>query len=85
MKYLYTYPQGAFPYDDLVRTNRNRRRDEVEYELLDTGLFKEKPVLRRVCCEYAKSGPEEIFIEITVHNRGAEAATLHVLADDLVS
>ena len=39
MKYLYKYPQAAFPYDDLVKTNRGRSRDEMEYELLDTGVF----------------------------------------------
>ena len=39
MKYLYKYPQAAFPYDDLVKTNRGRSRKEFEYELLDTGIF----------------------------------------------
>ena len=48
MKYLYKYPQAAFPYDDLIRTNGQRDRTEMEYELLDTGVFDERPLLRRV-------------------------------------
>ena len=47
MKYLYKYPQAAFPYDDLVATNRGRTRQDFEYELLDTGVFDERPLLRR--------------------------------------
>ena len=52
MKYLYKYPQAAFPYADLVETNRRRRREELEYELLDTGVFDDDryfDVVRRVC------------------------------------
>ncbi len=78
MKYLYKYPQAAFPYDDLVRTNRNRSRDELEYELLDTGVFNEDRYFD-VFVEYAKGAPEDILIRITAHNRGPEAATLHLL------
>ena len=39
MKYLYKYPQAAYPYNNLVETNRRRGRQEFEYELLDTGVF----------------------------------------------
>ncbi len=48
MKYLYKYPQAAYPYADLVETNRRRTRDEMEYELLDTGVFDGGPLLRRL-------------------------------------
>jgi hypothetical protein len=78
MKYLYKYPQAAFPYDDLVATNRRRSRLEFEYELLDTGVFNDDRYFD-VFVEYAKASPEDILIQITVCNRGPEAAALHVL------
>ena len=78
MKYLYKYPQAAFPYADLVETSRRRGRNEFEYELLDTGVFDEDRYFD-VFVEYAKESPEDILIQITVHNRGPEPAELHVL------
>src|SRR5215468_84406 len=78
MKYLYKYPQSAFPYGDLVETNRRRSRDEFEYELLDTGIFDSDRYFD-VFVEYAKADPEDILIRITVHNRGPENAELHLL------
>ena len=78
MKYLYKYPQRAFPYRDLVETNRRRSREEFEYELLDTGAFDEDRYFD-VFVEYAKAGPEDVLVRITVHNRGPEAARLRVL------
>jgi hypothetical protein len=78
MKYLYKYPQRAYPYDELVRTNRGRSRNEFEYELLDTGIFNDDRYFD-VFVEYAKEGPEDVLIKITVSNRGPEAAWLHVL------
>jgi hypothetical protein len=78
MKYLYKYPQEAFPYDDLVKTNRARSRREPEYELLDTGIFNDDRYFD-VFVEYAKAAPEDILIRITVCNRGPEAAALQVL------
>ena len=78
MKYLYKYPQRAFPYDDLVRTNRQRTRNELEYELIDTGIFEDDHYFD-VFVEYAKESPENILIRVTVFNRGPEPATLHVL------
>ena len=78
MKYLYKYPQAAYPYADLVETNRRRSKDEMEYELLDTGVFKEDRYFD-VFVEYAKDGPEEILVRITAANRGPEAAELHLL------
>ena len=78
MKYLYKYPQREFPYRDLVETNRRRSREEFEYELLDTGVFDEDRYFD-VFVEYAKEGPEDVLVRITVHNRGPEAARLRVL------
>src|SRR5438876_2006477 len=78
MKYLYKYRQAAYPYGDLVETNRRRGKQEVEYELLDTGVF-DRDRYFDVFVEYAKASPEDILIQITVENRGPEAATLHVL------
>ena len=78
MKYLYKYPQAAFPYADLVETSRRRARDEFEYELLDTGVFNENRYFD-VFVEYAKKSPEDLLIQITVCNRGPERAELHLL------
>lgn len=78
MKYLYKYPQKAFPYDDLVATNRNRSRKELEYELIDTGIFNDDKYFD-VFVEYAKHSPDDILIKITVCNRGPQPAQLHVL------
>ena len=78
MKYLYKYPQAAFPYDDLVRTNKLRSRCQMEYELLDTGIFEGNRYFD-VFVEYVKNTPEDVLIQISVCNRGPDAATLHVL------
>ena len=78
MKFLYKYPQAAYPYADLVETNRRRSRNEFEYELLDTGVFNDDRYFD-VFVEYAKASPEDILIRITACNRGAEEAELHVL------
>ena len=78
MKYLYKYPQGAYPYSDLVNTSRARSRTEMEYELLDTGIFNDDRYWD-VFVEYAKLAAEDVLIQITVCNRGPEAASLHVL------
>jgi hypothetical protein len=78
MKYLYKYPQAAYPYEDLVRTNALRSREEMEYELLDTGVFDEDRYFD-VFVEYAKAGPEDILVRITAFNRGPDAAELHLL------
>jgi len=78
MKYLYKYPQAAYPYDQLVGTNRRRNRYELEYELLDTGVFANDRYFD-VFVEYAKAAPEDILVRLTVANRGPEPAVLHVL------
>ena len=78
MKALYKYPQAAFPYDRLVDENRRRGKDQPEFELLDTGVFDDDRYFD-VVAEYAKASPEDILIRVTIHNRGPEAATLHLL------
>ena len=78
MKYLFKYPQAAYPYRDLVETNRRRTRQELEYELMDTGVFDDGRYFD-VYVEYAKNTPEDLLIRITVHNRGSAAASLHLL------
>src|SRR5713226_6125346 len=78
MKYLYKYPQVAYPYADLVETNRRRTKNDMEYELLDTGVFNEDRYFD-VFVEYAKDGPEDILVRITAANRGPEPAELHLL------
>jgi hypothetical protein len=78
MKYLYKYPQREFPYRDLLDTNKGRSREAFEYELLDTGIFGDDRYFD-VFVEYAKEGPEDVLIRVTVHNRGPEAARLQLL------
>ncbi len=78
MKYLYKYPQAEYPYNNLIQTNRRRNRGDMEYELLDTGVFKGDRYFD-VFVEFAKDSPEDLLIEISISNRGPEAATLHVL------
>jgi len=78
MKYLYKYPQRRFPYEDLQRSNAARGKNELEYELLDTGVFSENRYFD-VFVEYAKATPEDLLVRIDVVNRGPEAATIHVL------
>jgi hypothetical protein len=78
MKCLYKYLHAAYPYADLVETNQRRSRNELEYELLDTGIFDQDRYFD-VFVEYAKASPEDILIRITAHNRGADPAGLHVL------
>jgi len=78
MKYLYKYPQSAYPYADLVITNRSRGPKDFEYELIDTGVFDQNRYFD-VFVEYAKASPEDLLVQITVFNRGPEPAALHLL------
>src|SRR6266516_670343 len=78
MKYLYKYPQAAFPYEQLIVENRRRGKLEAEYELMDTGVFNEDRYFD-VFVEYAKAEVEDILVRINVVNRGPEAATLELL------
>ncbi|MGB5943391.1 MAG: glucosidase [Leeuwenhoekiella sp.] len=76
-KYLYKYPQKKFPYGDLVKGNQ-RSREEPEYELLDTGIFKNNAYFD-CYIEYAKAGVDDILMKVTVVNRGKASAPIHVL------
>jgi len=78
LKYLYKYPQAAYPYAWLVDENRRRGKAAKEFELIDTGVF-DKDRYFDVEIEYAKAAPEDILVRITVSNRGPETARLHVL------
>ena len=78
MRYLYKYPLNAYPYNDLVNTNKARTRHEQEYELIDTGIF-DKNEYCDVEVQYAKADPEDLLIQITVHNRSDQEAKLAVL------
>ena len=78
MKFLYKYPQSAYPYAPLVEENRRRGRQAPEYELLDTGVFDEDRYFD-IFVEYAKGSPEDILIRIQVVNHGPETAELDLL------
>ena len=80
LKMLYKYPQREFPYALLIGENARRKSDGrlPEFELLDTGIFDDDRYWD-VFVEYAKAAPEDILMRITVHNRGPESATIHVL------
>ena len=78
MKALYRYPQREFPYARLVEENRRRGRTDGEFELADTGVFDDGRYFD-VTVEYAKAGPDDVLVRLTIANRGPEAAPLHVL------
>jgi hypothetical protein len=78
MEYLYKYPQQAFPYQQLKDENRKRSRTEPEYEILDTGVFKNNQYFD-VLVTYAKQDDKDIFIKIDITNRYSKAADIHVL------
>jgi hypothetical protein len=78
LKYLYKYPQAAYPYDQLVAENGRRGPEDREYELVDTGIFDEDRYFD-VYIEYAKKDPEDLCIRIEAINRGPHAAPLHLL------
>src|SRR5262245_59989312 len=78
MKALYKYPQAEYPYSWLLDENRRRGRAATEFELMDTGVFDQDRYFD-VFVEYAKATPDNIFIRITIANRGPESAPLHVL------
>jgi hypothetical protein len=78
MRALYKYPQGAYPYDELIQQNKGRPKDQTEFELADTGIFNEQRYFD-VFAEYAKGSPNDLLIRITVANRGPEPARLHLL------
>jgi hypothetical protein len=78
MKFLYKYPQREFPYGRLVEENRRRGKGDLEFELIDTGIFDDDRYFD-VVIEYAKASPEDILIRIDATNRGPDAAPLHIL------
>ena len=78
MKYLYKYPQAAFPYEELVSVNKNRTKAEREFELLDTGIFNDSKYFD-VEVVYAKNNSEDICISINITNRGTGTAELFLL------
>ncbi|HEX7227304.1 MAG TPA: glucosidase, partial [Candidatus Binatia bacterium] len=78
MKFLYKYPQNEFPYVRLVEENRRRSKRDMEFELIDTGVFDDDHYFD-VFIEYAKAAPDDILIRIEAINRGPEAAPLHLL------
>ncbi|HMU29135.1 MAG TPA: glucosidase, partial [Nitrospira sp.] len=78
MKFLYKYPQAAFPYTRLIEENRRRNRTDPEFELLDTGLFDDDRYFD-IVVEYAKASPEDLLLRITAINRGPEPSELTVL------
>ena len=78
MKYLYKYPQATFPYEELITQNRSRSRQETEYEILDTGVFRDNNYFD-IVIEYAKQSSTDIFIKIDILNRGRNSAPLTIL------
>jgi hypothetical protein len=78
LRYLYKYPQAAYPYDRLVAENRRRGRSDPPFNLLDTGVFNEDRYWD-VEVFYAKASATHIYMRIEAHNRGPEPATLHLL------
>ncbi len=78
MKYLYKYPQQAYPYLELIEKNKTLTKQDPEFEILDTDVFKNGDYFD-VTIEYAKQGSEDIFIRITIHNHGPKAAPIAVL------
>jgi len=78
LKFLYKYPQNEFPYEHLVKENRRRNKQVPEYELIETGTFKDDRYFD-IIVEYAKADVEDILIRITAYNRGPESSVLHLL------
>src|ERR1700704_5034339 len=78
LKMLYKYPQREFPYAQLIEENHRRGREQPEFELLDTGILDDDRYFD-VFIEYAKAGPEDVLMLVTVHNRGPEEARIHLL------
>ena len=78
MKFLYKYPQAAFPYGTLIEENGGRDRQAPEFELIDTGVFDDDRYFD-VLVEYAKAAPDDLLIRVTAVNRGPGEAALHLL------
>ena len=72
------YPQREFPYFDLVSTNQRRGKQDMEYELVDAGIFDDDRYFD-VIVEYAKAAHDDILMLVTAHSRGPDPAALHLL------
>src|SRR5436190_1324046 len=77
LKALYRYPQAAFPYEQLLAENARRGKGDLEFELIDTGVFDGNRFFD-IVAEYAKASPDDILIKVTIHNRGPEPADIAV-------
>ncbi len=77
LKALYKYPLAEFPYAELVRRNAERGFDDPEFEITDTGIFDGGHA--DVVAEYAKAGPTDVLVRVTLTNHSPHPATLHVL------
>ena len=79
MKYLYKYPQKSFPYEDLLKENAKRGKEDNEYQLIDTGIFEEDRYWD-IFIETAKDDddPEELLFRVTAWNRGPDPAPIHI-------
>jgi len=78
MEYLYKYPQNEFPYDELLKKNQNRSKEEPEYEILDTNAFINDEYFD-VLVTYAKQNPQDIYIKIDITNRNKKEAPVTLL------
>lgn len=78
MKSLYKYPQEEFPYHTLWKENKNRNKEQPEFELIDTGIFDDNKYFD-IFIEYAKADPDKILIKITAFNRGKDEASLNII------
>lgn len=80
MKYLYKYPQQAFPYDDLRDENARRGKQDKEYQIIDTGIFEDDRYWD-IIIETAKEddNPDELLFRVTAWNRGPEPAPIHII------
>ncbi|ROH97504.1 MGH1-like glycoside hydrolase domain-containing protein [Chryseobacterium daecheongense] len=78
MKMLYKYPQNAFPYDDLLKINSERNKNEPEYELIDTGIFDQNEYFD-IFIEYAKESQSDILVKLTITNKAEKEAPLIIL------
>ncbi|KAK8200217.1 Six-hairpin glycosidase-like protein [Phyllosticta capitalensis] len=79
-KFLYKYPQRAFPYEDLIKENARRGRLDREYNMVDTGVFDDDRYWD-IFIETAKEADdeEELLFRVTAYNRGPEPAPLHIV------
>jgi hypothetical protein len=78
LKMLYKYPQREFPYGQLLEESRRRGIGQPEFEIVDSEAFADDRYFD-VVIEYAQAEPGVVLMRVTAHNRGPEAAPLHLL------